>query len=69
MNTQSEMIKMPTLMDKPSLIRTAIHEFSEDDSHENWLKLSKMFQEKFEENQSIRVELLKGIVGHLLSSK
>ena len=69
MNIQSETIKMTTLADSPSVLRMAIHEFSENDSHENWLKLSEMFHEKFEEKPSIRVELLKGIVGHLLSSK
>ena len=60
---------MTTIAETPLVLRNAIHEFSENDSHENWLKLSKMFQQKFEEAPSIRIELLKGIVGHLLSSK
>ena len=68
MNTLSNN-NMTTILESPAGLRTAIHEFSQDKSHENWLKLSKVFHDKFDEKQSIRYELLRGIIGHILSSK
>ena len=67
MKIQTEIQAIQELIKSPSCVRSAIHEFVKDETHENWLKLSKVFQSKSDDNQSIRLELLKGIVGHILA--
>lgn len=57
-----------TLTENPTWMRKAIHDFSENRSHENWLKLSKALSAKYEK-PSARTEVLKGIIGHILTSK
>ena len=59
---------MPNMLES-SVLKTAIQEFSVNDSHENWIKLSKVIDDKNNGKYSIRTELLRGIVSHILSSK
>lgn len=67
MKTINEVNEISVSAESPLGIRNAIHEFSENHSHKNWIRLSKMLQVGHEYDESIRVGLLKGIANHVLS--